>query len=229
MKRLEAAIEVLGGDNVHIKGLQAALRIARAKNRVVPVSERVEACKLFLERAKKRVQRAQEVVDKALTQRAVHEEEVAEAERLLALLQAEAAQPEPLGTTSVTQLQQQLDALVREHDALRANPHQDGRWTGHGPPSVENIPIMPTDNQGLHGWFSDRNCELRNAMEFGDAELVAKIGGLVGQGLSWGCRVATATCPWMGNPVLRSCRLIDGQAKRRCLGPGAGSVLASQR
>ena len=160
----------------------SALRIARAKTRVVPVSERVEACKLFLERGKKRVHRAQEVVGEALTQKAVHEEEVAEGERRLALLQAEAAQPEPLGTTSVTQLQQPIDALVRERDALRANPHQDGKWTGHGPPSAENIPVMPTDIQELHGWLSDRNCELWNAMEFGDAELVAKIGGLVGQG-----------------------------------------------
>ena len=43
VKRLEAAIEVLGGDNVHTKGLQAALRVTRAG------VERVEACKLFLE------------------------------------------------------------------------------------------------------------------------------------------------------------------------------------
>ena len=91
-------MDVLGGDNVHTKGLRAALRVARAKTRVVPVSEQVEACKLFLKQPNKRVQRAQEVVDKALTQRPVHK-----GERRLALLQAEAAQPEPLGTTSVTQ------------------------------------------------------------------------------------------------------------------------------
>ena len=75
----------------------------------------------------------------------------------------------------MTKLQQQIDALVRERDALWANPQQEGKWTGLGPLSAENIPVVPTDIQELHGWLSDRNCELRNAMEFGDAELVAKI------------------------------------------------------
>ena len=73
-------------------------------------------------RVPRRVQRVQEVVDKALTQRVVvHEEEVAEGERRL----VEAAQPEPFGITSVTKLQQQIDALVRERDALRAYLHQE--------------------------------------------------------------------------------------------------------
>ena len=83
VKRLEAAIEVLGGDNVHAKGLQAAFRSARPKTKVLPVSERIEACKMFVERTKKRVQRVQEVVNKALSQKVVHEAEVAEGERRL--------------------------------------------------------------------------------------------------------------------------------------------------
>ena len=54
---------------------------------------------------------------------------------------------------------------------------------GGGPPRFEDIPPMPTsDVQDLAGWMSQRNCELRNAIEFGDPVLVAKIGGLVGQG-----------------------------------------------
>ena len=64
--QLEAAIAVLDGDNVHAKGLQEALRVARSKTKVPPISERVETCKTFVERAKKRVQRAQEVMDMAL-------------------------------------------------------------------------------------------------------------------------------------------------------------------
>ena len=52
-------------------------------------------------------------------------------------------------------------------------------------PHVEDIPSMPTsDMQDLAGWMSQRNCELRNAMEFGDPLLVAKIGSLVGRGAS---------------------------------------------
>ena len=111
---------------MHTKSLQAALRSTRAKTRVLPVSERVETCKMFVDRAKKRVQRAQDVVDKALSQKAVHEAEVAEGERRMALLQAEAAQP-----AHVTELQQQIDALVRERDALRASLFQDGKYTSH--------------------------------------------------------------------------------------------------
>ena len=39
VKMLEVAIEVLGGDNVHTKGLQAALRSARARTKALLVSE----------------------------------------------------------------------------------------------------------------------------------------------------------------------------------------------
>ena len=60
-------------------------------------------------------------MDKAFAQRIVHEEEVAEGDRRLALLQAEAAIPWPDPIPQVTQLQQQIDSLVRERDALRAN------------------------------------------------------------------------------------------------------------
>ena len=39
-----------------------------------------------------------------------------------------------------------------------------------------------TNVQDLEGWLSDRNCDLRNGMEFGDSSLMAKIGLLVGRG-----------------------------------------------
>ena len=65
VKRLEAVIEVLGACTPKI-----------SKQRCGSLEPKpVETCKLFFERAKKRVQRAQKVVDKAFTQRAVHEEE----------------------------------------------------------------------------------------------------------------------------------------------------------
>ena len=119
----------------------------------------------------------------------MHEKEVAEGKRKLVVLQAEAALPVPDATTQVTQLQQQIDVLVRECDALRGTPvpgaspqDKNGKWAGCGPPSAENIPAMPTDLQDWTGWIRDRNCELWNASEFGDADLVAKIGGLVGEG-----------------------------------------------
>ena len=66
---------------------------ARAKSKMPPVHKRQESCKTFLERARKRVIRAQEVIDRALELKAIFETEVAEGERRLELLQAEAANP----------------------------------------------------------------------------------------------------------------------------------------
>ena len=41
---------------------------------------------------------------------------------------------------------------------------------------------MPEDRQDLEGWLGCRNCELRNALEFGDVATVGKVGALVAQG-----------------------------------------------
>ena len=90
MKKLEAAIAALGADSVHARGLQEALRIARNKSKLPSASERVELCKKILDRARQRVSRAQDVIDKATAQKAVHEAEVAEGERRLAQVQVEA-------------------------------------------------------------------------------------------------------------------------------------------
>ena len=228
VQRLEAAIAVLGGDNVHAKGLQEALRVARSKTKVLPISERVEACKLFVERAKKwSSERAQEVMDKAHAWRIVHEEEVAEGERRLALLQAEVATPGPDPNVQVTQLQQQIDSLVRERDALRANAvaatvPQDKpvQWMGNGPPSVENVPPMPTDLQDLEGWLSDRNCELRNAMEFRNPGLVGQIGPLIGQGarqLEISRDQSNVPMNGQGRSSMMAALIDQADSKRRCI------------
>ena len=158
------AIEVLGGDNVHTKSLQAALRSARTKTRVLPMSERVDACKMFMERAKKRVQRVQEVVDKALSQKAVHE--------------AEVRRGTPVGTSPSRGCS--APASCNFHgDAVAATDRCPGarsrRIAGQSRqgmasgPAMDPLPqgtspSMPTDRQELEGWLSDRNCDLRSAM-----------------------------------------------------------------
>ena len=60
VQRLEAAITVLGELNPHARPLKDALQTAKSRSRVPPVVERVEACKTFLERAKRRVLRAED-------------------------------------------------------------------------------------------------------------------------------------------------------------------------
>ena len=91
IQRLQAAIAALGDSTALVKPLQEALRVAQARASVHPIQERVDSCKLFLERAEKRVQRAQEVIDRACEQRALYDAEVVEGEARLAKLEAEAS------------------------------------------------------------------------------------------------------------------------------------------
>ena len=88
---MKAAIAALGDSTAHANPLKEALRVAQARASVRPVVERVESCKLFLERARKRVERAQAVVDRAQEQKALYEAEVVEGEAKYAKLLAEAA------------------------------------------------------------------------------------------------------------------------------------------
>ena len=104
-------------------------------------------------------------------------------ERRLAQLQAEASKPVGEVLPQVSALQGQIDALIQERDAGRAETAETrSKWMGTGPLCVEAIPPMPTDPQELEGWLSDRNCDLRNAIEFGNPGLVSQIGCLIGQG-----------------------------------------------
>ena len=172
-REVEAAIAALGDSTAHANPFKEALRVAQARVSVRPVEERVESCKLFLERARKRVERAQAVVDRASEQKVLYEAAVAEDEARCAKILAEAATVDatPVVSPQVTKLQEWINALVLERDALRAAPvvqgipkEAQGTWTGDLL-RVEDIPPMPTsDWQDLAGWMSQRNCELRNAM-----------------------------------------------------------------
>ena len=66
VKQLQAAIGVLGENSVHAKALQDALRVVQNKAKLPPIQDQVESCKTFLERARKRVLRAQVVMDRAI-------------------------------------------------------------------------------------------------------------------------------------------------------------------
>ena len=54
--RLGRSIAALGDSTAHANPLKEALRVSQARASVPPVEERVESCKLFLERARKRVE-----------------------------------------------------------------------------------------------------------------------------------------------------------------------------
>ena len=156
IKSLKAAIDLLGPSSVHAKPLLIALKAAQQRSKVGPIQERLDSCRQFIERAKKRVLRADEVIARAVEQKAIFEAEVAQAEQRLVMLEAEAVAttpavvPEP---AQVKELQTQIDLLVRERDALKsATGRQVGGgelsapWMGNGPPCVEKLPPMPTVN-----------------------------------------------------------------------------------
>ena len=176
--RLEAALSALGEGNPHAKLLVEALRIARSKAKVLPVEEQIIACKNFVERGRKRVSRVEAVISRALEQKVVFEKEVQEGEARLQQLEESQSQRTGDAAASVIELQRRIDDLTSERDSLRAaTPMADG------PPVVESIPPIPMSSvQDIEGWLSNRNYELRNALEFGDSATVARLGALVAQG-----------------------------------------------
>ena len=220
VSKLEAAVATLGGEkSAHAKPLLDALKMARAQSKVSPVRERMESCRKFIERAKKRVMRAEELITKATEQKAVFLLEVEEAEERSKQLESEAAAPvssEPV----VADLQRQIDALILERDSLRGmQKTMPGEWCSDGPPKLEAIPPMPTsDLQDLEMWLSNRNCELRNALEFGDTAIIAKVGALVGHGTAALTSFATVA-PMEGTTrsTLMAALIDSADAKRRCL------------
>ena len=71
VQRLESAIAVLGESNLHAGPLLKSLQVAKSRSRAPPVADRIEACKSFIERAKRRVVRAEEIFKRARDQKDV--------------------------------------------------------------------------------------------------------------------------------------------------------------
>ena len=117
VSRLESAISVLGEDNPHARPLLEALKVAKMQATVPPVQDRIKACKAYLERARKRVARADTVIPRVLEQKSIFDGEVAYGEKRLPKLQLGGAQgPVLVPLPKVAELQQQIDDLVRERE-----------------------------------------------------------------------------------------------------------------
>ena len=178
----------------------------------------MESCRKFIERAKKRVMRAEELITKATEQQAVFLFEVEEAEERLKQLESEAAVP----VSSEPVVERQIDALILERDSLRGmQKTMPGEWWRRpSHPKLEAIPPMPPSNlQDLEMWLSNRNSELRNALEFGDTAIIAKVGALVGQGTAALTLFATVA-PMEGTTRSTLMACVDrfsGREERRCL------------
>ena len=121
---------------------------------------------------------------------------------------------------SVGSLQERIDVLQKERDALlaAATPFLPRPvWMGDGPPSLDNIPPLPSTNvQDVEHWLNCRNCEMRNALEHGDPGTVARCGSSVAQGAAMLANLSQDV-PMIARSNLMSALIDEGHTKRRCV------------
>ena len=98
--RLQAAVDLLGEDP-DAASLKTMLAEAKAQTRVAPVRERLDACLKFIERAKKRLESAEQDVIKAQEVRASRETELSEGLANLQRLRSEATSVAPVPPVAV--------------------------------------------------------------------------------------------------------------------------------
>ena len=124
----------------------------------------------------------------------------------------------------VSELPQKIDNLVKERDALRPCPDDVGvpkishKWMGQ----LLWRTLLQCPRPTFRTWrVSDRNCDLRNAMKFGDSSLMAKIGLLVGQGATQFGHLGQDV-PMQDHTKSSMSLLIDAaDVKRRCVAAGS--------
>ena len=73
-----------------------------------------------------------------------------------------------------------------------------------------------TDPQDLEGWLSDRNCDLRNAIQFGNPGLVSQIGCFIGQGAGQVAKVGRSSVVDGQSRSAMMSDLIEKQSRRCC-------------
>ena len=83
----------------------------------------------------------------------------------------------------------ELNQIAAERDALsqelrRSHAPKARSWCGNGPPDLSNIPPLPDDHQAIEEWMNARNCNLRDALEFGSADVISQVSNMLAQGAS---------------------------------------------
>ena len=141
VERLQGAIVALGEGNPLSAPLQAAFCSARTKSKVLPVNERVEACKGFVERAKKRLVRTKAVIAKAHEQKLIFEAKI-EGRRGTSLpVQAESEAPRGSIGHRFAKQNRPVDPGARKNPPKTcASRCVDGRWKKFLPcPRIDTI------------------------------------------------------------------------------------------
>ena len=152
--------------------------------------------------------REQELLDKELLRQ----------ERLRRDLESE-ARAVPDVSAQLHKLEATVAELKKERDDLRQRVEgRRGVWMANEPPDVDRVPPIPSQEQHNYDWLSSRNCELRNALEFGNHRTVSKLSFLLAEGC--GRLAALGTTKSMDTSSrsdLMAALITDGDAKRRCL------------
>ena len=93
--RLQAAVDAMGDDDgPEMRTLREALKKAKQETSAAPVGVRLDACAQFVERARARLSRADDVCRKAQEERVKFERESREGEERLEQLWVEASEEE---------------------------------------------------------------------------------------------------------------------------------------
>ena len=229
VERLQKALDASGGLGPKVDAIKRALKKAQEVARERPIAELIKECKEFIDRSTKHISKSKTDLE---TETGLLEDSRARLTRL-------EAQAPPVGDPVVAEgaqvltLQQMVNQLKGERDSLsqelrRSRAVKARAWCGEGPPDVSVIPPIPDHLQDLEEWMNGRNCELRDALEFGSPEVVGCVSTLLAQGAS---RMASmrkgaaaqelVAMDLQNGPGTRMFALIDAaDAKRRCLDGG---------
>ena len=189
---LEAAISAmlsngLDEKSAEIRSLQVSLTKAKRSAQEAPLEVQVKGAQEFIERAQKRLA-AHDAVRTEL------EKELAEEQARLHRLRMQVeAMPKPQPVAQdlpppewVAEIQR-LRAEVSNYKA-RARPVRDSGEAAQNvrakaeKRSAGLMDDMPTDEQGLKSWLEDKNLEMRDALDVGDAEAISSLAPLIAKG-----------------------------------------------
>ena len=192
-------------DTEELQFLQAAFEKALRQSKIPPVGHQIKATEEFIGRAKKRlvqhdaaIQAVQESVRKAESLKEEEVKRLSEAEEVLQRLKVQAPVVPTPPPRSVEVLQQMVEQLQIERDALAGQvKHQNSTrmvekmHPMQGSEDAAQVVLerfakrralgedIPTDQQDLEGWMVSKQLELRDALEMGEigAHPVACKGG----------------------------------------------------
>ena len=174
--RPQVAVDLLEEDNPDAACLKTMVAKAKAQTRVAPVRERLDACLKFIERAKKRLESADQDVIKAQEARAARETELCEGLANLQRLRSEATSAAPVSSSSWSL----WCCRCSRGDPKVEGPHFSvGVWIhGHisrGDASEESqdpqCPVTRPRGRGMHAVGQSRRCPSSKGSEHVDVNV----------------------------------------------------------